>query len=559
MKMLCLALICWGLAAFCPVTAALLQNIDVDNGAKHATFTLTFDDKPVYSYFSLSKPERLVIDIRQRQRLKPSDERFSADYLLKRIRTSKAKNDQSQRLVVDLHAQVKFSSVLQTRGKQYQLVFTLKKNVDSTASVTKKRTISSTSPSLLVGKQPQAERPIVVAIDPGHGGQDPGATGSGGLKEKNVTLVIARKLAGFLQQDPLFTPVLTREGDYYVSVMGRSDVARQKRASVLVSIHADAAPQKSVRGVSVWVLSNRRANNELGNWLEQHEKQSELLGGAGSVLANAGSDIYLSQTVLDLQFGHSQRVGYEIANKVLHELGRVSFVHRKRPEHASLGVLRSPDIPSLLVETGFISNADQEQQLASDDYQNKVARAIYLGLRSYFHSHPSQFTPMQENPSALAARRPASPISPSETLSTASYRVTDDSLSVHKVTIGETLGGIAQNYGTTIQALRDLNKLKKEGVWIGQRLKVPAARSKPSSSLPADQHATKRVSSASQAHNMQSVPSPVKLQKHKVVMGDSLSVIAQKYNVTLEAIKSVNHLKSDVAPLGRVLIIPRNE
>ncbi len=191
----------------------------------------------------------------------------------------------------------------------------------------------------------------------------------------------------------MFKGVLTRDGDYFISVMGRSDVARKQNANFLVSIHADAAPNRSATGASVWVLSNRRANSEMASWLEQHEKQSELLGGAGDVLANSQSDPYLSQAVLDLQFGHSQRVGYDVATSMISQLQRIGEIHKRRPEHASLGVLRSPDIPSVLVETGFISNNSEERLLASDDYQQQLAEAIYKGLRNYFLAHPMQSAP----------------------------------------------------------------------------------------------------------------------------------------------------------------------
>lgn len=231
---------------------------------------------------------------------------------------------------------------------------------------------------------------VIIAIDAGHGGQDPGAIGPDGTQEKNVTIAIARKLRELLNDDPMFKGVLTRNGDYFISVMGRSDVARKQNANLLVSIHADAAPNRDATGASVWVLSNSRANSEMAGWLEQHEKQSELLGGAGDVLANSKADPYLSQAVLDLQFGHSQRVGYDVATNVLSELRLIGDIHKRRPEHASLGVLRSPDIPSLLVETGFISNEGEERLLGSDSYQQQVAGAIYKGLRRYFLAHPMQ-------------------------------------------------------------------------------------------------------------------------------------------------------------------------
>lgn len=201
----------------------------------------------------------------------------------------------------------------------------------------------------------------IIAIDPGHGGKDPGAIGRK-LKtyEKNVTLAIAKELKYLLDKDPNFDAVLTRKGDYYISVSQRSEIARKQKANFLISIHADSSLSPQLRGASVWVLSNRRANSEMGRWLEDSEKQSELLGGAGTVLSSH-NEKYLDQTVLDLQFGHSQRVGYELGRIVLKRFAKITTLSRNTPQHASLGVLRSPDIPSILVETGFLSNATEEK------------------------------------------------------------------------------------------------------------------------------------------------------------------------------------------------------
>ncbi|SQI43525.1 N-acetylmuramoyl-L-alanine amidase AmiB precursor [Leminorella richardii] len=248
--------------------------------------------------------------------------------------------------------------------------------------------------------------------------------------------------------------------------MGRSDVARDKNANLLVSIHADAAPNRSATGASVWVLSNRRASSEMGRWLEQHEKQSELLGGAGDVLANSESNPYLSEAVLDLQFGHSQRVGYDVAVKVLTEMRRIGALHKRTPEHASLGVLRSPDIPSLLIETGFISNTGEERLLGSAEFQNRLAEAIYKGIRSYFLAHPlDSAAPVRNTGSTGKSTRSSSKAVASK--ATGEHKV-------HVVKRGETLSQLAASYGVSMKTLIELNALKKEGIWVGQRLKVPA-------------------------------------------------------------------------------------
>ncbi|OCG05185.1 hypothetical protein A9G12_05470 [Gilliamella sp. wkB112] len=228
---------------------------------------------------------------------------------------------------------------------------------------------------------------VVIAVDAGHGGKDSGAVGKNNLYEKTVTLSIAKKLTNLLNQDPNFKGVLTRSSDNFISVFQRSEIARKNKANLLISIHADAAPNRSASGASLWVLSTKRADTELGRWLEQGEKQSQLLGGAGDALSDDHNP-HLSQAVLDLQFSYSQRVGYELATQVLKEMTSSIKLHKRRPEHASLGVLRSPDIPSILVEVGFISNEGEESLLASNAHQDKIAKAIYQGVKNYVRQNP---------------------------------------------------------------------------------------------------------------------------------------------------------------------------
>ncbi|MDR0217709.1 MAG: N-acetylmuramoyl-L-alanine amidase AmiB [Enterobacteriaceae bacterium] len=422
--------------------AATLSDVHVSNRPSEATVTLGFKGgHPEYRSFPLHNPERWVIDIRQSANITGLPMRFSDQNLVKMVRTSQPSDSQHKRIVLELAQKAAVTSVRQ----QSQVIFTLKsdgtaanstllfkdKSVKEKSSSRENATsggsdylpiqnknsdaalVRSEAKPLLVHNEPNASNnavsnetkakktqaksaqgkyPIVIAIDAGHGGQDPGAIGPQGLREKNVTINVARRLEALLRNDPMFKPILTRNGDYFISVPQRSEVARSHKANMLVSIHADAAPNRSARGASVWVLSNRRANSELGNWLEQHEKQSELLGGAGNALAN-GSDPFLSQAVLDLQFGHSQRVGYDVAVQVLQQLTRIGSLHKRTPEHASLGVLRSPDIPSILVETGFISNSSEEKLLGSEQYQEKLAQAIHSGLRQHFQANPLQAAP----------------------------------------------------------------------------------------------------------------------------------------------------------------------
>ncbi|HDL7337706.1 TPA: N-acetylmuramoyl-L-alanine amidase AmiB [Yersinia enterocolitica] len=604
--------------------AAKLTDIKVNNGPTESRVTLSFDGQPVYAFFSLNSPERVVLDVRQSGNLSGLPLEFSGQNLLKRIRSSTPKDAQSTRLVLELTQKAKTRAVTQQSGNNYTVVMTMSAaasapvrqtqsvlsqnntslNQTNTPSPNAGRLTSQASntntasrvasvntnsvaknpfnnkPTVVVSSESvttNTSRPIktssaanssrvVVAIDAGHGGQDPGAIGQNGLKEKNVTIAIARRLEALLNSDPMFKPVLTRNGDYFISVMGRSDVARKQGANVLVSVHADAAPNRSATGASVWVLSNRRANSEMGNWLEQHEKQSELLGGAGDVLANTASDPYLSQAVLDLQFGHSQRVGYDVATKVLNELQRVGDIHKRRPEHASLGVLRSPDIPSLLVETGFISNSTEERLLGSSAYQEKIAQAIYKGLRSYFLAHPLQADPKVENrplieTAAVDSSSQRSGVSQPEpvvsnisnnaqggrvsaTKPVAAGAVTKNRSQIHKVQRGETLSGIASQYGVSMAVLRQNNTLKNDVVWVGQRLKIPASGATVAAAAP------KAVAKAK--------PSKSQPVKHQVKRGDTLSAIAARYGVSMSEIERANKIKSGNVQLGQTLTIPQS-
>lgn len=308
-----------------------------------------------------------------------------------------------------------------------------------------------------------------IAIDPGHGGKDPGAIGKNlGIYEKNVTLSIARELKTLLDKDPNFKGVLTRSSDYYISVPERSEIARKYKANFLVSIHADSSLNSDQRGASVWVLSNRRANDEMGQWLEDDEKRSELLGGAGKVLSN-NNDKYLDQTVLDLQFGHSQRTGYELGNSILRRFARVTSLSRSTPQHASLGVLRSPDIPSVLVETGFLSNMEEEQKLNTIAYRRRIAYMIYEGLVAYRNGNLKAIAvpPSDEQDSKSTKSNDKN--------NEKSDRTSDvkDSGVRHKVKPGESIGSLANKYDVKVSEIIELNKLKRKELWLNEIIKIP--------------------------------------------------------------------------------------
>ncbi|WP_109079302.1 N-acetylmuramoyl-L-alanine amidase [Aggregatibacter kilianii] len=369
-----------------------------------------------------------------------------------------------------------------------------------------------------------------IAIDPGHGGKDPGAIGRNlKIYEKNVTLSIARELKALLDKDPRFHAVLTRNGDYYISVPERSEIARKHKANYLVSIHADSSETPNLRGASVWVLSNRRANDEMGQWLEDHEKRSELLGGAGSVLASH-NEKYLDQTVLDLQFGHSQRVGYELGSIVLRHFSQIASLSRPTPRHASLGVLRSPDIPSILVETGFLSNQEEEQKLSTPAYRKKIAHAIYNGLVEYRRKN------YKDEPKIETVKTPEK--------STA-LEIKDSGIR-HKVKSGEGLGKLAEKYHVKAADIVALNKLKRKELWVGETIKIP------------DNGKNNTTDTAEKTEKSVTKTAPIKDSgtRHKVKKGETLSKLAAKYKVSSNDILTLNKLKRKELQVAETIKIP---
>ncbi|STO54078.1 N-acetylmuramoyl-L-alanine amidase [Canicola haemoglobinophilus] len=379
-----------------------------------------------------------------------------------------------------------------------------------------------------------------IAIDPGHGGKDPGAIGRNlNIYEKNVTLSIARELKKLLDKDPNFRAVLTRKGDYYISVPQRSEIARKHKANYLVSIHADSSVSTLLRGASVWVLSNRRANSEMGQWLEDHEKRSELLGGAGNVLASH-KEKYLDQTVLDLQFGHSQRAGYELGSIVLRHFARIATLSRNTPQHASLGVLRSPDIPSILVETGFLSNVEEEKKLNTLAYRKQLAKVIYESLVEYRNRNfKAEFSSIKENHQPKQNKIAVD--------KTEEIQIKDSGIR-HKVKSGESLGGLAAKYKVKTKDIISLNKLKRNELWIGETIKIPensknSVQEKPQNSI------KEKTTSKNKTEPKDKSVAPVKNKEktedkskkfHIVQKNQTLYAISREYNIPVSTLLKLN-------------------
>ncbi len=294
--------------------------------------------------------------------------------------------------------------------------------------------------------------PYIIAIDAGHGGKDPGALGKRGVREKNVTLAIALQLEKYVNSNPRFRGRLIRNKDVFVDLDKRSEIARSYKADILISIHADSvASGTSARGASVWVLSNNRAQRENNKVLSGNKGQ--LLSGVGEVLSSTDKqNPYLAATILSMSSDNTRSEGYNMGQEILDKLGKFTKLHKKTPIHASLAVLKSPDIPSLLIETGFLSNPYEEIQLNQPNYQKQIAYSIYQGIVSYYEKYTIQ---------NIKSRYESA------------IRTGQAKVLVHTVQKGESLSVIARKYNVSLNALKSHNRLQNNNIRIGQKLVIP--------------------------------------------------------------------------------------
>ncbi|YCO03873.1 LysM peptidoglycan-binding domain-containing protein [Vibrio sp. VNB-15] len=518
-----------------------------------------------YSYFSLSGPDRLVVDLKNTSMQAKLPVTVTDSPVLKRVRKSSPPNNNTYRLVFELKKGVKAElfTLSPTPGGQYghRLVIDLPHGKKTATPAAKPNKPTTTNKDMSTVQRAQE---ILIVIDPGHGGEDPGSIGPSRRKyEKDAVLSISRKLSAQLNAVPGIKTRMTRTGDYFVNLNRRVAIARENDAHLLISIHADAFTSPKPRGGSVFVLNTRRANTEISRWVENHEKQSEILGGSGTAFVSNTNDRNVNQTLLDLQFSHSQKEGYKLATSILGEMGKVARLHNSKPINTSLAVLRSPQIPSVLVETGFISNPTEEKLLFQRAHQDKLARAITKAVVQYLKDNPPEGTVFSSSSKSA----------------------------VHTVKRGESLSVIAQKYGTSTKAIMSANKLKSSGLAVGQKLKIPGSGAV-SISIPNKpntvetetithtvksgeflgkiaSHYKVKIADIRRENNLKSdtvwvgqklkITVAVKdkpIRKHKVARGEYLGKIASKYGVSVSSIRKANNLRSDELAVGQVLIIP---
>jgi N-acetylmuramoyl-L-alanine amidase len=417
-----------------PLWATQIDGVRLWTAPDHTRLVFDASSPAEHSVFSLTGPDRLVIDFEAATLGKEFDAEQVADRHLKGMRHA-VRPDGRLRVVLDLKQAVRPKTFLlkPTASYGHRVVVDL-----YPVGATRQPRVAKTT------KDNQRARDVVVAIDAGHGGEDPGASGSKyGTKEKTVTLEIAKRLKRLVDAQPGMRGELTRTGDYFIGLRKRMALARKHRADLFLSIHADAFRDKRVRGASVYVLSRRGASSEAARWLAEKENASDLVGG----VSLDDKDAMLRSVLIDLSQSATRHASLSAASQVYQQLGRVGKTHGRRVQQAGFMVLKSPDIPSMLVETGFISNPGEERNLRNPRFQERMAKAIMHGVRAYFKESPP--------PGTLLAERQTKTVK-------------------HVIARGDTLSEIADRYQVSLASLRRENRIRSDNhIEIGQVLLIP--------------------------------------------------------------------------------------
>jgi N-acetylmuramoyl-L-alanine amidase len=405
----------------------------------HTRMVFDVSQAPAHNVFQLQNPPRLVIDFYNASLRKPLRQLPKNHPLFSKVRSG-ILDKQDLRIVLDLKTPISTKSFPLKPSHQYGnrlVVDLLPKQQSASASLN--------SAKKVVKSVTNRARDIVVAIDAGHGGEDPGAHGPRGTQEKKVVFDIASRLARLIDKQPGMKAVMVRKGDYYIKLRKRMEIARDAKADLFVSIHADAFKSAKVKGASVFTLSHRGASSETARWLAIHENSADLELAGGVSLDD--KDNILASVLLDLSMTASKEASRNVGKKVLKNFGHIGHLHKDEVQKAGFMVLKSPDIPSILVETAFISNPGEEKKLRSPAQQQKMAKAIFDGVLGYF----------KEN-------------APADTLMASLY---SGGKSKHVISRGDTLSGIAQQYGVSMRAIKVANSLPGNTLRVGQVLMIP--------------------------------------------------------------------------------------
>jgi len=414
--------------------ATTVENIRLWSENGRTRVVLDLSASADHSIFTLRGPDRLVVDLKNSRLAATIGELPKGTGSIRMIRTGVRANGQL-RVVLDLNQAVRSRSFTAGPNDRYgdRLVIDLHQQGNL-------RAVKRASDEYVAG------RDIVIAVDPGHGGHDPGAVGKWKTREKDVALAVAQLLARRIDAEPGMRSILIRKSDYYVDHRERMEIARKNKADLFISIHADAVDDPRASGASVYVLSMKGASDEAAKRLAQRENASDLVGG----VSLKGKDAVLASVLLDLSQNAALSAGLDIGAEVIGELAKLGKVHRRTVQQAGFLVLKSPDVPSILVETAYISNPGEEKKLKSRSHQRKLANAMLVGIRKYFYENPPPNTQLAMN----LKRSPTQQVK-------------------HVISRGDTLSEIAERYNVSMSAIRSANRLSGDKVRVGQKLTIP--------------------------------------------------------------------------------------
>lgn len=441
-----------------PIARAMtdVDSVRIWRAPDHTRLVFDLSAPAQHKLFTLDNPSRIVIDLKD-TRLKASLSNLQIDKTpIKKVRSA-PRNGKDLRVVLDLTAQIQPKS------------FLLKKHGDKNDRLVvdlfdRRKVKEKTVPKAV--SQAQKQRDIIIAIDAGHGGEDPGALGpkigKRRLREKDVVLAISKQLATLINAEKGYRAELIRTGDYYIGLRKRRNLAREKRADLFVSIHADAFKNPKARGASVFALSRRGATSETARFLAQKENEADLIGGVGSVSLD-DKDAVLRGVLVDLSMTATLGSSLQVGSKVLSNMDSVARLHKQQVEQAGFAVLKSPDVPSILVETGFISNPDEAKKLNSQYYRRNLSKAIFKGIKEHFSAFPpaGTYVAAVQNGSVQVAA--------------VNGGKTGRQAREHIIARGDTLSAIARRYDVSVRDLQKANRLNGSSIKVGQRLKIPAS------------------------------------------------------------------------------------
>ena len=418
------------------IWAADIESVRLWRAPDSTRLVLDLSTAAEHNLFALQNPNRLVVDLSDSQLQTQFDKLDLANTPISGIRVA-VRNKTDVRVVLDLKTTVSPKSFSLKANEQYsdRLVIDL---------FDKKRVVSRSVEEVVKKKN----RKIIIAIDAGHGGEDPGALGPRKVREKEVVFQIAKRIEKLFDNNPNFQGELVRSGDYYLAHRQRSQLAREKQADFFISIHADAFTDPQAHGASVYALSTKGATSEAARYLASKENRADLIGGASNLSLDDRDDV-LAGVLLDLSMTATLSSSLEAGKYVLKNMGSVARLHKKKVEQAGFLVLKSPDLPSLLIETGFISNPKEARQLSSGKYQQRMADAIYDGLVQFYSEHPPVGTLLAKNGNAVAR----------------SYIIAR----------GDTLSEIAVRYNTSVGKILRYNKMSSSTIRVGQRILIPSS------------------------------------------------------------------------------------